>query len=108
MPLRDDRFLKLDTLLNAMLGSAAEHREKGELAAALEATSKRAADLLGMPRHVLDSVAPAGCAMMLRDPKKSDAYAQLLEADADTTEAMGKSDEALALRERARAVRAPG
>ncbi len=106
MALRDDWFKRMTSQLGAILARATGARQKSDFDQALAATRTSTAELLGLPREVLDSVNPAGTAMVLREARKADAYVQLLEADAQTFEAMGRADEAATLRARARDVRA--
>jgi hypothetical protein len=80
-------------------------RAAGKPDEALEQMRLGAGAALGLEYDTLARVDPATARALLRDPELFDAYAQLLELEADVAAAVGDVARAEALRARAAAVR---
>ena len=109
MAYREKDYLKRQMEMFAqLLARVMGARAAGRPDEALEQMRLGAGAVLGLEYDTLARVDAATARALLRDPELYDAYAQLLELDAEVAEADGSTDgaaRAAALRERAREVR---
>ena len=80
-------------------------RAAGRPEEALEQMRLGSGAALGLEYDTLGRVDPASVRMLLRDPEILDAYAQMVDLDADVASAAGDTARAEALRARSRALR---
>jgi hypothetical protein len=93
---------QLAEALRRLVGRA---RETGEVDPALDELAGKGTELLGVPWEILSQTDPASARMLIK-PERREAYAQLLDAEAELLAQRGDAAAAAARQARARAIRA--